>query len=217
MTLGEKIKFLRIKKGITQETFAEKLNVSRSAIAKWETNGGVPEISNLKMISQIFDVSIDELLDEKRRIDTSDVREKKTYDCSEYSGHYYNIELNGWNDGVSDVLILGEDKDFLFYQKSGKKRNICGLIGKKFITSVEISKKSNILLNDDIIDRDYFCAKHVLVEIACKEGFFKGFFDFRNDDYVDVVINSFQDSKILLKFGKEINIDTITKIEELDV
>lgn len=38
MTLGEKIKRLRTEKGITQESLAEKVNVSRSAIAKWETN-----------------------------------------------------------------------------------------------------------------------------------------------------------------------------------
>ena len=37
MTLGEKIRFLRSKESITQEELAEKLNVSGSAIAKWET------------------------------------------------------------------------------------------------------------------------------------------------------------------------------------
>lgn len=54
MTLGENIKFLRKKNGITQEYLAEKLNVSRSAIAKWETDNGIPEIGNLKMISKMM-------------------------------------------------------------------------------------------------------------------------------------------------------------------
>ena len=70
--------------------------------------------------------------------------------------------------------------------------------------------------NYQIIDRNYFCGKHVLLEIACKEGFFKGFFDFRNDEYLDVVVKSFENSKVILKFGKEINIDTLSKIEELN-
>lgn len=56
MTLGEKIKFLREKKGITQECLAEELNVSRSAIAKWESDNGIPDIDNLKRISNYFDI-----------------------------------------------------------------------------------------------------------------------------------------------------------------
>lgn len=39
MTVGEKIKQLRNENGLSQEKFAEKLNVSRSAVAKWETDG----------------------------------------------------------------------------------------------------------------------------------------------------------------------------------
>lgn len=62
MTLGDKLKLLRTKKGMTQEALAEKLNVSRSAIAKWESNNGIPEISNLKQISQVLNVSLDEIL-----------------------------------------------------------------------------------------------------------------------------------------------------------
>ena len=56
MSLGEKIKFLRTKNELTQENLAEKLNVSRSAIAKWETNSGVPEVNNLKRISEISEL-----------------------------------------------------------------------------------------------------------------------------------------------------------------
>ena len=76
MTLGEKIKLLRTKNGITQEIMAEKLNVSRSAIAKWETNNGFPEISNLKMISKIFHVSLDELINDDKNTELPDYRQK---------------------------------------------------------------------------------------------------------------------------------------------
>ena len=61
MTLGNRIKQLRIQMGISQEKLAEELNVSRSAIAKWETDGGVPELNNLLQIAKKFDISIDEL------------------------------------------------------------------------------------------------------------------------------------------------------------
>lgn len=220
MELGKKIKYLRTKQGITQEALAEKMNVSRSAIAKWEANNGIPEIGNLKAMSQIFGVSIDVLLDENISLDKSDVTEEKVFserertasDCSEYKGHYYNIDLCGWNDGVYNALILGEDDKFLFYQL--EKNKVYGLLGKKYITSVTKTTACNLLPNDTLINRNYFCGKCVTVELAHKEGFLKGFFDFRNDDYLDVVINDFQDSKIVLNLGREIDIDCITKIEE---
>lgn len=62
MSLGEKIKELRRKAGITQEQLAEKLNVSRQAITKWETDKGTPDIANLIAISDEFGLSLDELI-----------------------------------------------------------------------------------------------------------------------------------------------------------
>ncbi|WP_342756055.1 helix-turn-helix transcriptional regulator [Kineothrix sedimenti] len=216
MTIGDKIKLLRTEKGITQEALAENLNVSRSAIAKWETNSGVPEVSNLKIISKLFDISVDELIDDTKIIKTTESKDDKIFDYSEYAGKYYDIELIGWNDGVFDSIIIGEDEEFLFYQKSEQNRPVFGMIGKKYILSVKVSKQSK-LPHDDIssINRNYFCGKHVCVELASREGFIKGFFDFRNDDYLDVIVNSFSESKVLLKFGKDVNINAISKIEEV--
>lgn len=63
MTLGEKIKEARQQFGWSQEELAEKLFVSRAAVAKWETDGGIPDVANLKMISALLQVSLDYLLD----------------------------------------------------------------------------------------------------------------------------------------------------------
>ena len=57
-----KIKQIRNKEGLTQEQFSEKINVSRNAVAKWETNRGYPDIQNLINISEIFNISLDELV-----------------------------------------------------------------------------------------------------------------------------------------------------------
>jgi hypothetical protein len=65
-------------------------------------------------------------------------------------------------------------------------------------------------------DRDIFCNRPVLIEIANREGLIKGFFDLRNDDYLNVVIKSFTDRKIELAYGREIDILDICKIEEID-
>lgn len=63
MTLGEKLKEARNKFGLSQEELAEKLFVSRAAIAKWETDNGIPDMLNLKAISSLLQVSTDYLLD----------------------------------------------------------------------------------------------------------------------------------------------------------
>lgn len=62
MALGEKLKKLRADNGLTQEELAEKLYVTRTAISKWESNRGYPNIDALKAISEFFSVSIDDLL-----------------------------------------------------------------------------------------------------------------------------------------------------------
>ena len=66
MTFAEKLRTLRKQADMSQENLAEKLNVSRQAITKWETESGIPDIENLMAISALFDVSIDELLSNER-------------------------------------------------------------------------------------------------------------------------------------------------------
>lgn len=64
MTLGEKLQQLRKSKGMSQEEFAEKLDVSRQSISEWELNDSVPDISKIVLISELFSVSTDYLLKE---------------------------------------------------------------------------------------------------------------------------------------------------------
>lgn len=75
MTFGEKLQEARKKAGFTQEQFAEVLSVSRSAVAKWETDKGVPDIENLKTMAKLLDVSIDYLLEENGGLDLTVIRE----------------------------------------------------------------------------------------------------------------------------------------------
>lgn len=64
MTLGEKIYALRVKNGLSQEAFGEKLGVSRQSVSKWETDQSVPELDKIVVISELFAVSTDYLLKE---------------------------------------------------------------------------------------------------------------------------------------------------------
>ena len=79
MEFNEKIQELRKQKGLTQEELAEKLYVSRTAISKWESGRGYPNIESLKAIAKFFSVTVDELLstDEVLTIAVEDNKRKE--------------------------------------------------------------------------------------------------------------------------------------------
>ncbi len=61
MSLGRFIADRRKALRMTQEELAERMYVSKSAVAKWETNGGLPDRDNLKELSSVLNVSVDDL------------------------------------------------------------------------------------------------------------------------------------------------------------
>ncbi len=70
MSFGENIQVLRkMHNGMTQEELAEKLNVSRQTISKWELDQVYPEIIKLKELCQLFNCSIDQILSENLNYD----------------------------------------------------------------------------------------------------------------------------------------------------
>ena len=62
MKIGDKLKNARIKKTMTQEEVADKLYVSRQSISNWENNKTYPDIGNVLALSDLYEVSLDELL-----------------------------------------------------------------------------------------------------------------------------------------------------------
>ena len=77
MEFNEKLQELRKSKDLTQEELAEKLYVSRTAVSKWESGRGYPNIDSLKEISMFFSVSIDELLSSEKLLFIAE-KENKT-------------------------------------------------------------------------------------------------------------------------------------------
>lgn len=62
MSLGERIRMLRIEAEMSQQQLADILSVSRQAITKWESDRGIPDINNLTALSEVFYISVDEML-----------------------------------------------------------------------------------------------------------------------------------------------------------
>jgi transcriptional regulator with XRE-family HTH domain len=91
MAFAEKLKIIRKQAGMSQEQLAEKLGVSRQAVTKWEADAGIPDIGNIMGISNLFGISIDELLSNEKgakkqkdylyeSITEYDVAERKHFD-----------------------------------------------------------------------------------------------------------------------------------------
>lgn len=64
MNLSEKLTYLRKQKRLTQSNLAETLNVSRQAISRWEVGTAVPSTDNLKVLSDLYGVPVDYLLND---------------------------------------------------------------------------------------------------------------------------------------------------------
>lgn len=62
MSLGERLIQLRAKAGLSQDTLAEQLGVSRQSVSKWENDASVPDLEKLVKLSGVFGVSLDELV-----------------------------------------------------------------------------------------------------------------------------------------------------------
>lgn len=76
MEFNEKLQGLRKEKGLTQEELAEVLYVSRTAVSKWESGRGYPNIESLKDISKFFSVSIDDLLSGEKLLSIAEKENK---------------------------------------------------------------------------------------------------------------------------------------------
>ena len=78
MEFNEKLQELRKQKGLTQEELAEQLYVSRTAISKWESGRGYPNIESLKAIAKFFGVTVDELLSTGEALTIAEENQKQT-------------------------------------------------------------------------------------------------------------------------------------------
>lgn len=95
MEFNEKLKELRQKKGLTQEELARALYVSRTAISKWESGRGYPNIDSMRAIARFFSVSLDELLS------PSEVLEIAEEDGRQKEGRFRDLIF-----GLLDVSFL---------------------------------------------------------------------------------------------------------------
>lgn len=72
MEFNEKLQNLRKRNNLTQEQLSQKLHISRTAVSKWESGRGFPNIEALKNLSRFLNVSIDQLLSSEELLDVAE-------------------------------------------------------------------------------------------------------------------------------------------------
>ncbi len=170
MTFGEKLKKARKEAVLSQEQLAEKMSVSRSAIAKWESDKGMPDVNNLKVMSQLMNVSVDYLLDDDEQIGFNEIKEAITLENYVKSGKCRDLrdavcyekhkdadaiyalisrrkmsKLEAVIDfivqpGIVEVLDRTNGIDGFYYVEKGNKQYFVK-VTKDFITTSELPKK----------------------------------------------------------------------------
>ena len=138
MEFNEKLQELRKHKGLTQEELAESLYVSRTAISKWESGRGYPNIDSLKIIASFFGVTIDELLsgDELLTIAEEDTKQKEKHfrdlvfgllDCS--IAMFFFLPFFGQTvDGILQEVSLLALNEIALYLRSAYFVVVIGII-----------------------------------------------------------------------------------------
>lgn len=102
--IGSFLKELRKEKGITQEEFAENLNVSGRTVSRWETGVNMPDISLLVDIAEFFNVSIPEIINGERK---SEIMEKEVKEVAEAMSNYAGAEKSVILKRVKLISIIG--------------------------------------------------------------------------------------------------------------
>lgn len=138
MLFADKLLLLRKQKGLSQEQLAEMLEVSRQSISKWESQQALPETSKIIAISNIFDVSIDQLL--KDDLDIEGLKDVKIVEAE-----------------ASSIVPL----EVMFCTKCGKENSadskFCGYCGNPF-TSFIAEKNENSKMTKEDMDLAYYKA-----------------------------------------------------------
>jgi len=162
MEFNEKLQELRKKRGLTQEELAEYLYVSRTAISKWESGRGYPNIESLKDISKFFSVSIDDLLSGEKLVFIAENENKSNiYDiCDLLFGMVdimsiilivlplYPKDINGYVYCVN--LFSYDGLSYIIYWTIFISLVIIGII-KVILNQIKINKMRNVITNISVI------------------------------------------------------------------
>lgn len=160
LNIGDNIKRLRKQRGITQETLAERMNVSTAAVSKWERNETLPDISMVLPLASYFGVSTDELLGldaaktEERIQEILNERDRLSALGKEHE--VFDLIVHAYQEYPNDWRIIEEYMWKLNYDPNCKNR--CGAEAHK----VELYHLCERVLDECTVDKVRYSALSIL-------------------------------------------------------
>lgn len=112
--IGMNIRILRKKNKMSQEALAERIDVSRQTIAKWENDEALPDIHKCKLLAELFQVSLDQL--------SSDMSEDEAMQLGPQGKHFFGVVKVGER---GQVVIPKQARD-MYHIKPGDKLIVLG-------------------------------------------------------------------------------------------
>ena len=206
MLLNEKIAIIRKMNNLTQEAFAEELNVSRQAVSKWESGASVPDVQLLIRIADFYNLTLDQLVRDDFDLPISPADEKKLLDEEKSDGDKFNIEaylgkicdvsMNSFRYSViRNVKIVGMYKNLVCFEKNGRY----GFFNK--------DKSLGILVKDD----EAYTARNELAYGKCTVYVNKGTY-FGGNTYAFSSIEAVADDKAEIHTGKFVANESLSDI-----
>ena len=190
MNFGERLKQIRGNQGLSQEQLAEKIGVSRQAITKWETNRGLPDVENMIILAEIFKVTLDELILQRK---TEQEIQEKLFE----SETVYDIDC---------------DKHFDIRVGSARKICVCTCEDEK----IHIKLQSEIWDNLNSLYKVKIDEKRNRLDVECQNK--KAISEFEVENSLDIIImlpKAFAKHCEIDGSAKELSIENI-KLDRLE-
>ena len=138
MAIGNKIVSLRKKYSYTQENLANKVGVSRQTLSNWESDLTSPDLTQAKILSELFKISLDELCDNNLEITCKDESESIFNDILgktiylTFTDDYFDDNINS----ETPVKLINCNEDFIKIEYTNNKKSISKLIDINLIDAL---------------------------------------------------------------------------------
>lgn len=151
MAFSDTLQHLRKSMGLSQEDIAERCNVSRQSVSKWETGQSYPETEKLLILCDLLDTDLDYLL--RNKAPKTNVKQAASASiCTPYLGKWVKIFLNDREfQGLYCIAVVAEEENFLLFIDIKGKR---GLLNISAISSIMDADKEKYKKLPKLPDKD---------------------------------------------------------------